>query len=447
MSIQWLLDKMKAFNDREAIIWKGNSYTYKHLFDKVEDWKITLSNNRVTNSQVVSIEGDYSPNISALLLSLIENRNIIVPLSSSLPQIQKEEFTSISEGQVKYTFDSNDDFQFEKLNTSVTNPLIQEFQSMGEPGLVLFSSGSTGKSKAALHNFTKLLKKYKVPRPSMRTIMFLLFDHIGGVNTFFHMLSNGGCLIVIDDRSPEGVCRAIEAFKVELLPTSPTFLNLLLISEQYKRFDLSSLKTISYGTEPMSDSTLKRVHEILPDVKLQQTYGLSELGILRSKSKSSDSLWVKVGGENYQTKIVNGLLYIKTDSAMLGYLNALSPFDKDGWFNTEDQVEVDGEYVKILGRKSDIINVGGQKVYPAEVESVLLEMDGITDVTVTGEANPILGQIVKARVCLAKEESINELKRRIRGFCKGRLEQYKIPVKIEIASEAQFGARFKRMRV
>ncbi|MCK4403268.1 MAG: long-chain fatty acid--CoA ligase [Dehalococcoidia bacterium] len=446
MSIQWLLDRMQTFGDGEAIIWKGDRYTYKWLLDRVKYWETNLSSNGVGSGQVVVIEGDFSPNISALLLALIGNKNIVVPLSSSLPEKQKEQFVSIAEAQVKYTFDSDDGFQFEALKKRAENALILELQSTNEPGLILFSSGSTGKSKAVLHNFTKLLEKYRTPRPAFRMIIFLLFDHIGGVNTFFHILSNGGCIVAVDERSPEGVCKAIEAFKVEILPTSPTFLNLLLISEQYRYFDLSSLKRITYGTEPMPESTLKKVHEVLPDVQLQQTYGLSELGILRSKSKSSDSLWVKIGGENYQTKVVDGLLYIKTDSAMLGYLNAPSPFDEDGWFNTEDQVEVDGEYMRILGRKSDIINVGGEKVYPAEVESVLLEMDGVTDVAVTGEPNPILGQIVKARVNLGKEENISELKKRIREFCKGRLEQYKIPVKVEIAGETQFSARFKRMR-
>jgi len=446
MSIQWLLDKMQALGDREAIIWRANTYTYGYLLDKVKYWETNLSNNGVTNGQVVAIEGDFSPNICALLLSLVENGNIVVPLSSSLPGRQKEEFISIAEVQAKYTFDSNDDFQFEPLKTTVTNSLIQELQSMNEPGLILFSSGSTGKSKAALHNFTKLLEKYETPRPALRSIIFLLFDHIGGINTFFHTLSNGGCLVFIEERSPEGVCREIEAFRVELLPTSPTFLNLLLMSEQYRNFDLSSLRTISYGTEAMPESTLKKLNDVFPNVRLLQTYGLSELGILRSKSKSSDSLWVKVGGENYQTRVADGLLHIKTDSAMLGYLNAPSPFDADGWFNTEDQVEVDGEYMKILGRKSDIINVGGQKVYPAEVESVLLEMGGVADVTVVGEPNPILGNVVKARISLAEEETIGELRKRVREFCKDRLEQYKIPVRIEIACEAQFSARFKRMR-
>ena len=73
------------------------------------------------------------------------------------------------------------------------------------------------------------------------------------------------------------------------------------------------------------------------------------------------------------------------------------------WLNTGDEVEVDGEYIRILGRRSEIINVGGQKVYPAEVESVLLQMDDIEDVTVRGESNPIVGNIVVARVNVSRD--------------------------------------------
>ena len=112
-----------------------------------------------------------------------------------------------------------------------------------------------------------------------------------------------------------------------------------------------------------------------PTSKLLQTYGLTELGILRSQSREPDSLWVRVGGEGFETKIVDGRLWIRAESAMLGYLNAPSPFDADGFFDTGDLVEVDGEWIRILGRESEIINVGGSKVYPAEVESVLLELD------------------------------------------------------------------------
>ena len=297
-----------------------------------------------------------------------------------------------------------------------------------------------------MHDFVPLLKKFQVPRHAYRTISFLLFDHIGGVNTLFYTLSNGGCLVTLSDRSPEAVCQAIEAFKVEIVPTSPTFLNLLLLSEAYKRFDLSSLELITYGTEPMPEATLKRLHTIFPNIRLLQTYGLSELGILRSKSRSSDSLWVKIGGEGFKTRIVDGKLEIKAESAMLGYLNAPSPFTEDGYMQTGDAVEVDGEYLRILGRTSEIINVGGEKVYPAEVEGILQQMNGVEDAIVSAAPNAITGQMVVAKVKLTEIEDISLFRKRMREHCKGKLERFKIPQKIAFLENNTHSNRFKKLR-
>ena len=178
---------------------------------------------------------------------------------------------------------------------------------------------------------------------------------------------------------------AISKYKVELLPATPSFLNLLIASKMYENFDLSSLKRITYGTEVMPQSTLDRMHQTFPQVKLLQTYGLSEVGVLHSQSRGDGSTWVRVGGDGFQTRVVDGILWIKSSYAMIGYLNAPSDFDEDGWFNTHDQVEVDGDYFRILGRETDLINIGGQKVYPAEIESIILELDNIEDVAIFGE--------------------------------------------------------------
>jgi len=283
-------------------------------------------------------------------------------------------------------------------------------------------------------------------RRQLRTMCFLLFDHIGGVNTLLYTLSNAGCVVTVQRRRPELVCAAIEKWRVELLPTSPTFLNLLLLSEAYRRYDLSSLRMVTYGTEVMLESTLRRVREVLPGVELMQTYGLSELGILRSKSRSSDSLWMKVGGEGFETRVVDGLLEIKARSAMLGYLNATSPFTEDGWFKTGDAVEVDGDYIRILGRRSEIINVGGEKVYPAEVESALQLMEGVNEVVATGERNAITGEVVTAKVKLDTNETVAEFRRRMYAFCEGKLPRFKIPQKVVLVTDGLRSDRFKKLR-
>jgi acyl-CoA synthetase (AMP-forming)/AMP-acid ligase II len=196
----------------------------------------------------------------------------------------------------------------------------------------------------------------------------------------------------------------------------------------------------------MPESTLRRFHELFPNIRLLQTYGLSEVGILRSKSKSSNSLWVKVGGEGFETRVVDGLLEIKAESAMLGYLNHESPFTADGWFKTGDAVEVDGEYIRILGRRSELINVGGEKVYPAEVESVLQQMTGVEDVTVGGEPNPIMGHMVVARVKLSTDETAASFRKRMHAFCRDKLPRFMIPQKAELVDTAMHGPRFKKMR-
>ena len=164
-------------------------------------------------------------------------------------------------------------------------------------------------------------------------------------------------------------------------------------------------------------------------------------------SKSSDSLWVKLGGEGYETRIRNGILEIIANSTMLGYLNAPSPFTNDGWFNTGDKVLVDGEYYKILGRDSEIINVGGEKVYPTEVENVIQEISNVSEVTVYGEKNPILGNIVCAKISLIEETNKLEFIKQVKKFCKERLQKYKIPVKINIENKKQYNYRFKKTRI
>lgn len=445
MAIDWLFERMSKWRNDTALVWADRPATYGEILDMVNRWRTRLDDNAVQSGQVLALHGDYTPQAVALLLALIERGVIVVPLTEAA-EVHRAEFLDIAEVEVEVSFDDADTWTFERRAVVASNPLVMQLREMGEPGLVLFSSGSTGKSKAALHNFTHLLDKFKVERHRMVTLNFLLLDHIGGINTLLYTLSNGGTVVSVQSRDPMFVCRAIERFQVELLPTSPTFLNLLLISEAYKHHDLSSLRLVTYGTEVMPASTLAQVHELFPNLRLLQTYGLSELGILRSKSKDSGSLWVKVGGEGFETKVVDGTLWIKAHSAMLGYLNAPSPFDEEGWMNTGDMVEVDGEYIRILGRKSEIINVGGRKVYPAEVESVLLQMDNVKDAVVVGERNLLTGNIVRAQINLFEPEDAKSFKKRMRAFCRDKLETFKIPVKVEISSQQQYNARYKRMR-
>jgi acyl-coenzyme A synthetase/AMP-(fatty) acid ligase len=445
MFIDFMIDVFRENRESDAIVWNDEVFSYQWLLDRVRYWREVVTSEDVNGGAVTVLEADFSPNSVALFLVLVESGRILVPLTKAVEE-KKPEFIEIAQGEVSFTIDETDNVNIAKLPNSANHEFYDALRRFGHPGLVLFSSGSTGKSKAAVHDMVAILEKFRVPRRSLKTITFLLYDHIGGLNTLLYTLSNGGCIVTVRDRTPDSVLSAIEKYNVELLPTSPTFVNLILLSEAYKRYNLTSLKTVTYGTEPMPESTLRRFHDLFPDIHLQQTYGLSEVGILRSKSKSSDSLWVKVGGEGFETRVVDGILQIKAKSAMLGYLNAPSPFTQDGWFNTGDSVEVDGEYMRILGRKSEIINVGGDKVYPGEVESVIHGIENVAEVTVHGEKNPIMGNIVCAKVSLLRDEDPKEFTKRLKKYCRERLESYKVPVKVAVVNEKQHSDRFKKIR-
>jgi long-chain acyl-CoA synthetase len=445
MKPAWLFERLQGWREHEALVGCGETASYGDLLAGVARWHAQLARAGVRPGQVVAFEGDFSAQTVTLLLTLIERGCMAVPLASA-SEAQKREFLAIATAELLINCRDGAMVPVARTGGGSRHALIETLAADGRPGLVLFSSGSTGRAKGMLHDIERLLEKFQTVRPGRRILAFLLLDHIGGINTLLAGLASGGTVVTTEDRTPASICRAIERHRAEVLPTSPTFLNLLLLSEEYRRRDLSSLQLITYGTEVMPASTLERLRQIFPGVRLQQTYGLSELGILRSKSRDDGSLWVKVGGEGYETKVVDGILWIRSRSSMVGYLNADNPFDQDGWFNTQDAVEQDGEWLRFLGRTTEIINVGGAKVYPATVESVLLQMDGVVDVTVRGEPNPLVGQCVVARVNLSGPETPPDFKARMRRHCQGRLAPYMIPVKVEIAQGEQYGARCKRLR-
>lgn len=445
MFIDFLLDVFEANRDNEALVWQGQVTTYVRLLELIDASRAQLAAGGIEPGMVVLLDADFSPVGVAMLLALVERGCIIVPITQTASP-KEAQYRQIAEVEAVVRVDAADRVSTEVTGVEAQHELLRQLKDWAHPGLILFSSGATGEPKAVVHDFTRLLERYKQQRHQLRTLNFLLFDHIAGLNTLFYAIANASCVVTVQDRSPDAVCAAIEKYRVQLLPTSPTFLNLLLLSEAYKRHDLSSLELVTYGTEVMPESTLARFRALFPDVNVLQQYGTSETGVPRTKSRSADSVWVKMGGHGFGVRVVDGLLELKSPYAMLGYLNAPSPFTEDGWFMTGDAVEVDGEYMRILGRTSDMINVGGEKVYPAEVESVLLLMDGVEDATVTGERNPITGRIVKATVRLSTGESTGEFRRRMREFCKDKLQPYQIPQKIEIVDAEMYSERFKKLR-
>lgn len=447
MSSEWMRSRLEEMKNRPFLMSENRVYQYDDLVKHIDIWMTQLDHLDIARGDCIAIIGDYSANVLFLLIALLLNENIVVPVSMETKE-NHDTFFSVAQVNGYFEFDERDEWIYHSRSRLSCHPLLERLRSMNESGIIFFSSGTTGENKACVHQVSKLLEKYRSSnRKAFRTLIFLKLDHIGGINTLFSIMFSGGTLITCKDRALQSVCSAIEKYEVELLPTTPTFLNMMIISRAYEDYDLSSLRMITYGTEPMPLSTLTSLNKIFPSVTIKQTYGLTELGIFATQSRESSSNWMKIGGEGIETKVVNDTLFVKTCLAMLGYLNAASPFDEEGWFNTGDEVEIDGEYVRIRGRKEELINVGGEKVYPSEIESSLLEIPNVLDVLVEGKSSPVIGNIVTATFVLEKQEQLNAFKKRVFAFCKERMESYKIPRIISISDTTLMGDRLKKRRL
>lgn len=438
-----ILDRFKDFSSNTAIIYDKQSYTYDDLYKKITLYIEKFS--KIPQNSRVIIRDDYSFESIAIFISLMICKHIVIPIVSEQELKQKSQ-----ECKANLIIDKNNDYKIETTDYQHENTQLPNQSS----GLILFSSGSTGKPKAMLHDLNKLISQIAHKKPKrLNTLLFLMFDHIGGINTLLNILLTGQTAIVPTNRKDIlHIASLIEQYKISVLPASPTFLNLMLLSKAYQTHDLSSLKIITYGTESMPQTLLSNLQKVFPKTKFLQTFGTSEVGIMQTVSEKSGSLFMKISDPNIEYKIVNNELWIKSKTQTLGYLNASMESFEDGYFKTGDLVETkqinDEEYIKIIGRSKELINVGGEKVLPQEIEGIILQIEGILDCTVYGEKNLITGQSV---VCDVVIDSGNidekEIKKIVRNFCKEKVENYKIPTKVNVVKNLSFSERFKKKRL
>lgn len=372
---------------------------------------------------------------------------IALPLSPAETATEAAERNRI--GGAEWILRTEDDgFALKRIaNSSRRSPLFGTLEVAGHAGLILFSSGTSGEPKAMLHDFNALLDRYQsVGKRRDRTLQLLLVDHIGGLDSALRTLCSGACLIIPETRTPEAVGRAIEQHGINILPASPTFLNLILLADVPARFDCSTVEIIAYGAEAMPHTLLERLCRAFPNAELQQKFGTSETGTVRIKSSASDSLFFKIADRETEWKAVNDELWLKTPSRILGYLNAHNDsLEAEGWYRTGDLVEEQSDgSLRIVGRVSTVINVGGQKVHPSEIENVLLEIPEIATCQVYSIKDPITGHRIACRIASETERDIRQWKRLIRNHCRGKLSPWKIPSSVEILNNIGMTSRLKQ---
>ncbi|MEM7790570.1 MAG: fatty acid--CoA ligase family protein [Verrucomicrobiota bacterium] len=444
--MNWLEDRFKKLGAKVAAYENGRSWTYAEILLEKNRIKNQLSAIDIAPFSCIALEEDNLVKVLAGILAVSELKLIALPIMLNLPEgerLQQKQIAGISNTLREGKLIESPQFRM------LPPRLVDQLTERGHPGLVLFSSGTSGAPKGMLHDLTELLFRYKRVRTrNDSTIQLLLPDHIGGIDSALRTWLSGSTMIVPKDRTPDKVGCAVESYSANVLPATPTFFNLLLLSGALKKYDFSSLEILTYGAEPMPAKLLADLSQAFPNANLQQKFGTSETGAIRIKGSRHDTLNFAIKDADVAWQIVESELWIKTPSRILGYLNADdSSLEKDGWYRTGDLVDqaADGS-MRIIGRASEMINVGGLKVHPSEVESVLLEIQGIQTCKVFGKTNVIAGNQVACQISISKNRDLRFWKQTIRKHCKDRLALWKIPSAVEITSCVQITDRLKHYK-
>lgn len=431
--------KLETFGPRTACHEAERSWTYQQFIESIATLKALLPSQR----SIIAIQTDTSIEGLAALLAIADSPHIALPLPLELPEVEQLSMLEVA-GATHRLSGSNSEFELTELAASNTPALYGKLQ---HSGLVLFSSGTSGEPKAMLHDLTALLNRYTSVRPrDDRSLLLLLIDHIGGLDSAFRTLFSGSTLIVPKTRTPDDTGAAIAEYQVNVLPASPTFLNLMLLAHAPTKYNCESLEIIAYGAEAMPAALLQRVHKAFPNVDIQQKFGTSETGTIRIKSTNTNSLFFKIKDNDTEWKIVDDTLWLKTPSRILGYLNADErSLEADGWYSTGDLVEeADDGSIRIIGRESALINVGGQKVHPGEIEAVLHDIPEIESCHVSAQPDPITGNAITCEIVSQNEDDLRAWKRRIRNHCRGKLAPWKIPSHVSVTKELLTNSRLKK---
>lgn len=320
--------------------------------------------------------------------------------------------------------------------------------------IVLYTSGSTGRPKGALlsHAATAWANRSWADMmrltPEDRVLGVLPFPHSYGLNgALLAPLITGATVVIVERFSPDAVVAAVARHRVTILPAVATMYSRLLASPALDDADFSSVRFALSGAAPCPWD-LAEQWRLRTGVRILRGFGMTELFRPISYTADDPRDFPDAIGRlmpGVEARVVDddggpmapgevGELWLKTPAAMEGYLDAEDETRAvivDGWFRTGDLAAITPDrFVRIAGRKKDLILRGGYSIYPQEVEAALLAHPDVLDAAVVGMPHADLGEEVAAFVTL--KANAGATVDTLSAWCRGRLAGYKCPRRIEV---------------
>lgn len=314
-----------------------------------------------------------------------------------------------------------------------------------------FTSGTTGRPKGAITTHRNIqanaLSGIEGMGFSGDDVFFGMFSVFSHPHELFHRsLLVGGAFLVLDTLSPRVVCQAIERHRVTWMMAVPSFYEMMLDQGGPGQHDLSSLRVLEAGGAHVPPQTLAEMEArygafFMPVWGSTETTGVA-LGMPRGRPRKPGATGQIM--PRYEVRVVDdegrdvpagevGEMWVRGPAVAHGYLNRpreTALHFQDGWFHTQDLVRQDTDgFVHFVGRRSEMMKIGGIRVYPLELEKVLLEHPDVREAVVVRHEERLRGEVARAVVATSPASALDG--RALRAWCREHLAVYQVPRIIE----------------
>ncbi|MEA3238956.1 MAG: long-chain-fatty-acid--CoA ligase, partial [Candidatus Bipolaricaulota bacterium] len=393
----------------------------------------------------------------------IDYRAMIADVRSQLPRL-KNVIVAGEKGDDTHSFS-----EVEALGAgAIDDDVLTQREAMCDPQdnvFILYTSGTTGNPKGAMlshHNIAENAKQVTGVLHTTEKDVFLLavpfFHCFGCVMGIMGSITWGASIVPMTIFKAKEALELVEKEHVSILYGVPTMFVLEL--EEYRKgkedgstYDVSSLRTGIMAGAPCPVEVMKGVLEEL-HCNVSIAYGLTEASPVITMTRFDDSIdlrvetvgralpgiEVKISDDDRQPVAANetGELSCRGYNVMLGYYKmpdkTAAAIDKDGWLYSGDLATMDEEgYVKIVGRKKDMLITGGFNVYPAEIEEYLFTHPKVQNVSVVGIPDKVMGEVAVAYIIPREGVSIDL--QEIVDYCAGEIANFKVPRYVAIVDE------------
>lgn len=329
----------------------------------------------------------------------------------------------------------------EDISVSSFEEVLRLIETYGKNWQVtLYTSGTTGRPKRVSHNLETLTRGVKTGERFKNNIWAFAYNptHFAGLQVFFQAFYNENPMIYVFEMNRKKIEETLRKFKVTNISATPTYYRSII---PYFKNQVTSIERITMGGEKFDEDLERELLRIFPNAKIRNVYASTEAGSLFAAEGDIFKINPEMA-DKIKISDDNELLIHKS---LLGYSHDLQ---LDGeWYRTGDVVEkIDKNHFRFFARKTEMINIGGYKVNPHEVENEIKKIDGVIDAVVKARKNKVTGNILMADIKVKDGTDVENKEKEIITILSEKLQNWKVPRILNFVEEIETTKTSKKMR-